>query len=64
MCRLDSLQALREDGIETLECDVTLADSVQKCVTAVLEKSGVIHVLINNAGASFTYPTEALLFLH
>jgi NAD(P)-dependent dehydrogenase (short-subunit alcohol dehydrogenase family) len=44
------LQALREDGIEAVACDVTVPDSIAACVTEVLEKAGAVHILINNAG--------------
>lgn len=38
------------EGVEFLPLDVTLDDSVEACIAAVLDRSGRIDVLVNNAG--------------
>lgn len=42
-----------EDGVEMLELDVRLDDSVTRCVAAVVARAGGIDVLINNAGIEY-----------
>lgn len=48
--RTDRLADLEADGIHPLELDVTDEDSLQAGVAAVVEQSGRIDVLVNNAG--------------
>jgi NAD(P)-dependent dehydrogenase (short-subunit alcohol dehydrogenase family) len=43
-------QRKNEDGIEMLKLDVRSDESVQKCVKKVLNRTGRIDVLVNNAG--------------
>jgi NAD(P)-dependent dehydrogenase (short-subunit alcohol dehydrogenase family) len=43
-------QRENEDGIEMLKLDVRSDESVQKCVKEVLNRTGRIDVLVNNAG--------------
>ena len=52
-------EALREQGIEVLELDVTTDESVERAVKEVLRRSGRIDVLINNAGIASAGVTEA-----
>ena len=40
------------DGYELVQLDVTSAESVNSCVSAVMERAGQIDVLVNNAAAS------------
>lgn len=47
---LDERAASRGVSIEVLELDVTRPDSVERAVAAVLERSGRIDALVNNAG--------------
>ncbi len=44
--------AASADGVEMLPLEVTSAESVTSCVSAVLERAGRIDVLVNNAGAA------------
>ncbi len=41
----------RANGVRLLALDVTSPDSVKSCVSAVLDRTGRIDVLVNNAGA-------------
>jgi NAD(P)-dependent dehydrogenase (short-subunit alcohol dehydrogenase family) len=50
--RLDSIAALKEDGCETLELDVTDERSMLAAVERVEQDHGAVGVLINNAGYS------------
>ncbi len=50
----------RKLSIETLEMDVCDDGSVQSAVKSVLEKSGAIDVLINNAGVGYMAVVEEL----
>ncbi len=52
-------EALRRQGIETVELDVTDDASVERAVAAVLARAGRIDVLINNAGVASAGITEA-----
>lgn len=51
--------ALMAQGIETLELDVTNTKSIETAVASVLEKTGHIDVLINNAGVAAAGVSEA-----
>jgi NAD(P)-dependent dehydrogenase (short-subunit alcohol dehydrogenase family) len=57
---LDRIAAEKRLPLETLQLDVTDDNSVQRAVHAVLEKSGHIDVLINNAGAAYVGTVEDL----
>jgi NAD(P)-dependent dehydrogenase (short-subunit alcohol dehydrogenase family) len=46
------------DGFEVLKLDVTDDDSVQACVAAVLERAGMLDVLVNNAGVDLAGAIE------
>ena len=48
--RLNALANEKKLPLETLEMDVCDDSSVQRAVSSVLQKSGAIDVLINNAG--------------
>ncbi len=52
-------QALRKQGIETIELDVSSDTSVDQAVKKVLARAGRIDVLINNAGIASAGVTEA-----
>ena len=43
-----------------LGCDVTDPGSVQETVDRVLQRFGVIHILVNNAGAAWGAPAEEM----
>ena len=57
---LDRLAAQKSLPLETLELDVCDDNSVQRAVRTVLEKSGGIDVLINNAGVGYMAVVEEL----
>ena len=57
---LDRLAAEKSLPLETLELDVCDDGSVQRAVQAVLQKSGGIDVLINNAGVGYMAVVEEL----
>jgi NAD(P)-dependent dehydrogenase (short-subunit alcohol dehydrogenase family) len=44
----------RLDGFEMLQLDITSDESVTTCVSNLLQKTGRIDVLVNNAGQAFT----------
>jgi NAD(P)-dependent dehydrogenase (short-subunit alcohol dehydrogenase family) len=44
----------RLDGIEMLQLDITSDESATTCVSNLLQKTGRIDVLVNNAGQAFT----------
>lgn len=48
----------RDGALQVRQLDVTDAASVDRCVSGVLEETGRIDVLINNAGAGFARTTE------
>ena len=52
-------EALRGQGIEVVELDVTDSQSVDRAVAAVIAKAGRIDVLINNAGVLAAGVSEA-----
>ncbi len=57
---LDRVAAEKKLPIETLSLDVCDDASVQSAVTAVLQKTGAIDVLINNAGVGYMAVVEDL----
>jgi NAD(P)-dependent dehydrogenase (short-subunit alcohol dehydrogenase family) len=50
---------LRKQGIEVVDLDVTLDDSVERAIKHVLQRAGRIDVLVNNAGMASAGVTEA-----
>jgi len=55
----DHAQALRKNGIEIVELDVSSDTSVERAVKEVLARSHRIDVLVNNAGIASAGVTEA-----
>jgi NAD(P)-dependent dehydrogenase (short-subunit alcohol dehydrogenase family) len=50
--RPESIDDLKQEGCETLSCDVTDEGSMSACVKAVEDAEGAVGVLVNNAGYS------------
>lgn len=48
--RMDKMEELKKDGIRPIMLDLTDEESVVKCVHHILEETGRIDVLVNNAG--------------
>ena len=57
MCRLDSLSALEEDGVETGVLDVTSQPSIEAYLARITASAGPLHILINNAGTPLLLPS-------
>lgn len=55
----DHADLLRKQGIEVVDLDVTLDDSVERAIEHVLLRAGRIDVLVNNAGIASAGITEA-----
>ncbi len=56
---LAHVQALRDQGVEVLELDVTQQDSVNQAVAELRKRAGRIDVLVNNAGIAAAGVSEA-----
>ena len=48
--RLDKMKQLEKEGIKPIFLDLTDEDSMVQCVQSILEETGRIDVLVNNAG--------------
>lgn len=57
----ETLVTLATQGIHTLALDVTSADSIRNCVSAIEARHGAVDVLVNNAGIPVMGPTAELL---
>ena len=55
----DHADLLRKQGIEVVDLDVTLDDSVERAIKHVLQRAGRIDALVNNAGIASAGITEA-----
>lgn len=54
-----SADALKQQGINVIELDVTKNDSINSAVNTLLQKAGKLDVLINNAGVASAGISEA-----
>lgn len=48
--RTDKLEGLKQQGIKTIELDVTDDESMTNCVADIIKAEGRVDVLVNNAG--------------
>src|SRR5690554_4016686 len=48
--RVERMEALSDDGIRVLPLDVTDEESMSDCIETILDETGRIDVLVNNAG--------------
>ena len=48
--RVERMSALKDAGVHVLSLDVTSEDSIRTALTSIIEESGRIDVLVNNAG--------------
>jgi NAD(P)-dependent dehydrogenase (short-subunit alcohol dehydrogenase family) len=48
--RQESVEELKQQGLEALQLDVTQSDSIRKAISKVIECAGRIDILVNNAG--------------
>eukprot|EP00850_Spirogloea_muscicola_P023582 SM000369S13628 [mRNA] locus=s369:30925:32527:- [translate_table: standard] len=58
--RLAAMEGLQELGAELVTLDVTVQDSVTRCVAEVIAKAGHVDILINNAGISAVGPVAEI----
>lgn len=56
----ETLAALAAQGIHTLALDVTSADSIRNCISAIEAQHGAVDLLVNNAGIPVMGPTAEL----
>eukprot|EP00475_Leptophrys_vorax_P008797 TRINITY_DN15735_c0_g1_i1.p1 TRINITY_DN15735_c0_g1~~TRINITY_DN15735_c0_g1_i1.p1 ORF type:complete len:291 (-),score=23.17 TRINITY_DN15735_c0_g1_i1:55-927(-) len=54
--RLDAMDGLQEQGVRTLQLDVTKEEEIQAAVSVIMEEAGRIDVLVNNAAIMDTRP--------
>jgi NAD(P)-dependent dehydrogenase (short-subunit alcohol dehydrogenase family) len=60
LARLDGIAREKNFALETVVLDVCSDSSVQSAIHAVLDKTGAIDVLVNNAGVNYTAAVEDL----
>lgn len=48
--RVEKMKDLEREGMKVLPLDLTVDDSIQKCVHTILQNEGRIDILVNNAG--------------
>lgn len=56
----EALARLADQGLHTLALDVTRADSIRECVSAIEAQNGAVDLLVNNAGIPVMGPTAEL----
>jgi NAD(P)-dependent dehydrogenase (short-subunit alcohol dehydrogenase family) len=56
----ETLATLATKGIHTLALDVTSADSIRACISAIEAQNGTVDMLVNNAGIPVMGPTAEL----
>lgn len=56
----EDIERLNVQGLEPVFLDVTNEESIEKCVSTVRKKSGILHGLVNNAGIAIGGPVEGV----
>lgn len=56
----EEIRRLNVRGLEPVFLDVTDEESIDKCISTIRKKSGILHGLVNNAGIAVGGPVEGI----